>query len=205
MCRVCLLPFPSTAGARLIISLSAGRSLRSLGYAHTRAAQLAPSPLRSPAPPFDTASLRVPPSGAALLVSSPPRRGGEGRGEVGGMPSTSPGMTRLIISLNAGAPSVALRKATLISPCPPSALSGRRRRKAPTPPSVPLRLSAGRGTGGAGPGCQAARRSRDMKEKKRGQATAVTVPRVPRGGGRLSRSARWPMRVRAAQMFRLRT
>ena len=91
----------------------------------------------------------------------------------------------------------------LISPCPPSALSGRRRRKAPTPPSVPLRLSAGRGTGGAGPGCQAARRLRDTKEKMRGQATAVTVPRVPRGGGRLSRSARWPMRVRAAQMFRL--
>ena len=44
---------------------------------------------------------------------------------------------------------------------------------------------------------------REMKEERCGQATAVTVPRVPRGGGRLSRSARWPMRVRAAQMFRL--
>ena len=104
------------------------------------------------------------------------------------------------ISLNGARSGPAVR---LISPCPPSALSGRRRRKAPTPPSVPLRLSAGRGTGGAGPGCQAARRLRDTKEKMRGQATAVTVPRVPRGGGRLSRSARWPMRVRAAQMFRL--
>ena len=42
---------------------------------------------------------------------------------------------------------------------------------------------------------------REMKEERCGQATAVTVPRVPRGGGRLSRSARWPVRVRAAQMF----
>ena len=62
---------------------------------------------------------------------------------------------------------------------------------------------SGEGNRGSWAGLPSGPALRDMKEKMRGQATAVTVPRVPRGGGRLSRSARWPMRVRAAQMFRL--
>ena len=61
------------------------------------------------------------------------------------------------------------------SPCPASVRPGRRRNEAPTPPSFPLRPSAGRGTGGTGPGCQAARRPGNNR-KRRGQATAVTVP-----------------------------
>ena len=88
------------------------------------------------------------------------------------------------------------------SPCPASARPGRRRNEAPTPPSFPLRPSAGRGTGGAGPGCQAARRPRN-RSKRRGQATAVTVPPMPCGGGRLSRSARRTVRMRARRMLHI--
>ena len=86
------------------------------------------------------------------------------------------------------------------SPCPPSALLGRRGNGAPIPPAFRLRHSGGREQGEPGPGWEAARRSRGAKARTRGQATAVTVPRAPRGGVRLSRGARWDVPVRAAQM-----
>ena len=172
----------------------AGRSLRSLGYAHTRAARSRRPGLRPGRAEGGRRRRRPYPLSAPKPSSRSERpafegskkSGGEGRGEVGDF---SPLLRH---------PARAVQEPS--SPCPASALPGRRRRRAPTPPSFPLRPSAGRGTGGTGPGCEAARRLTDTREKKRGQATAVTVPREPRGGGRLSRSARWPVRVRAAQM-----
>ena len=166
----------------------AGRSLRSLGYAPCGAARGRVLRTCGPAPFIEhLVGCRARRGRAVRPYSpSPPLGGGEGRGEVGDF---SPLLRH---------PARAVQEPS--SPCPASALPGRRRRRAPTPPSFPLRPSAGRGTGGTGPGCEAARRLTDTREKKRGQATAVTVPRVPRGGGRLSRSARWPVRVRAAQM-----
>lgn len=86
------------------------------------------------------------------------------------------------------------------SPCPPSALPGRRGNGAPIPPAFRRRHSGGGEQGEPGPGCwEAARRPSGAKGKTRGQATAVTVPPVPRGGVRLSRGARRAAPGRAVQ------
>ena len=125
------------------ISLNGGREVNHFpqapgAFACLRAfarGAVAPSGLlRSPAPDTADAS-SVTARGASCSPSPPP--GAERAGERWGEPCSHAARSHCAGSL--------------ISPCPLSALSGRRRRKAPTPPSVPLRLSAGRGTGGAGP------------------------------------------------------
>ena len=100
----------------------------------------------------------------------------------------------LPFALQAGA--LAFRKGP-ISPCPPSALPGGRGKGAPIPPSFRRRHAGGGEQGEPGPGREAARRPRGAKERKRGQATAVTVPRWP---GSVSHAAHGGPCLRAVQM-----
>ena len=107
MCRVCLLSFPSTAGARLIISLKR-RALAPLAWlrAYARGAVAPSGPLRSPARrPFEIAPRRpaVPPATSwpdlpGLVPGIRPSIGPRTREEAWRreMPGTSPGMTRRV-------------------------------------------------------------------------------------------------------------